>query len=206
MCKNRCICLKLWKGKWGGGVRERKRCPYSADSRRWADPGISRGISRRTRSSACLAGRCPTAAPHIRSSKWGSWPSTPRNCEAWWRRWGRSEPAGSFYKHDSSASDVEKKNVSLIWAINKSLKNLERTGKPTSSSLPRVVEAIADVMPALREFCTRDWRQKGKERSLYCLRTTAKSPDLYCIWFLYDNNNTHHRLMGPDSEDMEKER
>lgn len=29
-------------------------------------------------------------------------------------------------------------------------------GKRTSSSLPRVVEAMAEVIPALREFCTRD--------------------------------------------------
>lgn len=31
-----------------------------------------------------------------------------------------------------------------------------REEKPTSSSLPRVVEAMAEVIPALREFCTRD--------------------------------------------------
>lgn len=86
--------------------------PYSADSRHWADPGTFRGIWRRTQSSAYLAGRYPKAAPRIRSSRWGWWQSTPQSCVEWWRRWGRSEPAGSFYKRDFSAKVVEKIDVS----------------------------------------------------------------------------------------------
>ncbi len=121
-----------WKQHWtlcGRIILKNTRCmlksmflcaSYSAGSLRWAGPGTSRGIWRRTRSSACLAGRYPTAAPRIRSSRWGWWLSTPQNCVESWRRWGRSEPAGSFYRRDFSAEDAEKKNVSSKAAVMKS--------------------------------------------------------------------------------------
>lgn len=80
---------------------------YSADSQHWVDPDTSRGIWRHTQSSACLAGRYPKAAPHIHSNTLGWWPSRPQSCVEWWRRWGRSEPAGSFCKRDFSADDTQ---------------------------------------------------------------------------------------------------
>lgn len=79
--------------------------PYSAGSLHLVNPGTCRGIWRHTRSSACLAGRYPKAALRIRSSRWGWWRSTPQSCGGWWRKWGRSEPAGSFYKRDFSAGE-----------------------------------------------------------------------------------------------------
>lgn len=72
----------------------------------------------------------------------------------------------SFYRHDSSASGIEKRYESVIPA------SVAKTWKElclTSSSLPSVVEAMADVMPALREFCTRDWEQVGRIEKRVCL-------------------------------------
>lgn len=70
---------------------------HVADSLRSGGPGISRDIWPHIRCSACPAGRCPTADPHTRDSRWVPWPSTPRNYGAWWRRWDRSALAGSFW-------------------------------------------------------------------------------------------------------------
>ena len=41
----------------------------------------------------------------------------------------------------------------------------ESEDPPTNSSLFRVLEARADVMPAFLEFCTKDWkRERDRER------------------------------------------
>lgn len=138
--------------------------PYSADSQHWEDPDTCRGIWHRTRSSACLAGRYPKAAPRIHSSRWGWWLSTPQSCVAWWKRWGRSEPAGSFYKRDFSENKTKTRWDVLVghqqWLQVR--RYWTEVRKPTSSSLPRVVDAMAEVIPALREFWTRDWEQEGE--------------------------------------------
>lgn len=138
--------------------RELER-PYSAGSLHLVNPGTSRGIWHHIQNSACLDGRYPKAALRIRSSRWGWWRSTPQSCGGLWRKWGRWEPAGSFYKRDFSADGTEQRRVSVMSVI-QPLWILTWDGKPTSSSLPRVVEAMAEVIPALREFCTRDCQRQ----------------------------------------------
>lgn len=70
-----------------------KNLTHSAGSQRSEALGISRALWPRTPHSAYPAERCPTADPRTRSSKWAWWRSTPQNCVAWCRRWGRWEPA-----------------------------------------------------------------------------------------------------------------
>lgn len=78
-------------------------CTYFVDNQHWVDLGTSRGIWPHTLYSACPGERCPTAAPRTRSSKWAWWPSTPRSCVGWCRRWDIWGPGGSFCRRDSSA-------------------------------------------------------------------------------------------------------
>ena len=54
----------------------------------------------------------------------------------------------------------------LVWHQRrlKARKHWTEVRKPTSSSLPRVVDAMAEVIPALREFWTRDWKQEGERK------------------------------------------
>lgn len=136
-----------------------KQESYSADSRRWAGPGTSRGIWLHTLCSACLGERSPTAAPRIRSSRWVWWLSTPRSCAGWCRIWDRWEPEGFSYTHDFSgkgqrdgSAKYSRFSLLTFWK-----------GFLTSSSLWRVLEVRAEVIPAFLEFWTKDWgtdRQK----------------------------------------------
>lgn len=75
--------------------------------------------------------------------------------------------------------------------------------KPTSSSLPRVVEAMAEVIPALREFCTRDWEQEKKTEKCLSLNVNY-SVDFLFIYFF--TTSTYHCLMRPGSDETEEER
>lgn len=110
MSRSNKACLE-WKTLHTSNIKNNKKYvfwkPYSAGSLHLVNPGTSRDIWRHTQSSACPAGRYPKAALRIRSSRWGWWQSTPQSCGGWWRKWGRWEPAGSFYKRDFSAEETE---------------------------------------------------------------------------------------------------
>lgn len=67
----------------------------------------------------------------------------------------------------------------LVQAVVRCWKSSTGGRKPTSSSLPRVVEAMADVIPALREFCTRDFGTRGKGECLLCMNGS------YSMWFTF---------------------
>lgn len=75
---------------------------HSAGSQHWASLGTSRGTWPRTPRSAFPAVRCPTAAPHIHSSRWALWLSTLQSCVGLYKRWGKLRLARSSYRHEIS--------------------------------------------------------------------------------------------------------
>ena len=93
------------------------KCPptHFASNRRWGGPCTSRGTWPRTRCSAPPAGRCPTAGPRTRSSRWGRWPSRARSCGAWWSWWGKSGPAASSCTRAFSRGTKEQLQVWWWW-------------------------------------------------------------------------------------------
>lgn len=163
---------------------------YSVGSRRWEDLGTSRGTWRRTQCSACPGERCPTAVPHTRSSKWVSWLSTPRSYVGWCRRWGIWELGGSSCRHELSMRAQRRR---VLWrAGRKTWVDFAKRGL-TSSSLCRVLDVRADVMPAFLEFWTKDWREQEKAgQSLsvpapisFSLVKNQKLPLRQCVWASY---------------------
>ena len=132
---------------------------YFADSQRWVDLGTSRDIWPHTPCSACPAERYPTAAPRTRSSKSEWWRSTPQSYVGWCRRWDIWGPEGSSYRRESSTRLQRKRRRGVkslsAWCDRFRSNSVKRA--LTSSSLWRVLDVRAEVIPAFLEFWTKDW-------------------------------------------------
>lgn len=63
---------------------------------------------------------------------------------------------------------------------------------------------MADVIPALREFCTRDFEKEGKEKTCLSLNADYNVKELYFILKLM--LRTHHGLIRPGSDETQEER